>query len=167
MKSTKKPKEYQLDQDLLSMFSESQSAYLGIIDTRPYTYAEFLSNKLLIVSTIKKGIPYTFFQHVQETTPFTETDWSEFLEISTKSLHRYKSTKGFVFKSIHSEKIIELAEVTWAGLEVFETTDKLKLWLNTPNYALGGYKPFELLKDSYGKELVLAELTRISHGILA
>ena len=59
-----------------------------------------------------------------------------------------------------------MAEVTKEGLEVFGNMDKLKLWLNTPNFSLGKIKPIELLKDSYGKELVIGELTRISHGIL-
>jgi putative toxin-antitoxin system antitoxin component (TIGR02293 family) len=51
------------------------------------------------------------------------------------------------------------------GLDVFGEMDKLKLWLNTPNYSLGNFKPIELLKYSYGKELVIGELTRINHGI--
>jgi putative toxin-antitoxin system antitoxin component (TIGR02293 family) len=59
-----------------------------------------------------------------------------------------------------------MAEVTSMGLDVFGSMEKLGLWLNTPNYALGYLKPLELLKDSYGKDLVISELTRINHGIL-
>ena len=59
-----------------------------------------------------------------------------------------------------------MAEVTKVGLDIFGDMEKLKLWLNTPNYALGQLKPIELLKDSYGKEMVISELTRISYGIL-
>jgi hypothetical protein len=33
-------------------------------------------------------------------------------------------------------------------------------------YVLGKLKPIELLKDSYGKEMVISELNRINHGIL-
>ena len=55
-------------------------------------------------------------------------------------------------KLIHStiEKIIEIAEVTKVGLDVFGNVEKLKLWLDTPSYALGKLKPIKLLKDSYG-----------------
>jgi putative toxin-antitoxin system antitoxin component (TIGR02293 family) len=66
---------------------------------------------------------------------------------------------------MHTEKIIEIAEVTKVGLELFEDVDKFKLWLNTPNYALGSHKPIELLKDSYGKDLILQELINTQHGI--
>lgn len=59
-----------------------------------------------------------------------------------------------------------MAEVTNAGKEVFGDIDKFKLWLDTPNFSLGNLKPMDLLKDSYGKELVISELTRINYGIL-
>ena len=70
-------------------------------------------------------------------------------------------------QSIQTEKIIEMAEVTNIGLDVFGSMEKFKLWLDTPNYALGNLKPMELLRDSYGKEMVISELTRINYGVLA
>jgi putative toxin-antitoxin system antitoxin component (TIGR02293 family) len=121
---------------------------------------------LLIVSLIREGIPYSFFNLIKEVSPFSELFWADLLEISTKSLHRYKKSLKH-FKLSHSEKIIEMAEVTQLGLEVFGNMDKFKLWLETPNYALGNLAPLELLKDSYGKEMVTGELTRINYGILA
>ena len=130
------------------------------------TLSNFLNNKLLIVYTIRKGIPYSIFALIKDYTPFSFTDWAEYLNISGKSLTRY-SQSDKTFKPIHTEKIIELAEVTNLGLEVFGDDNKFKLWLETPNYALGKQKPFELLKDSYGKEMVMGELTRIDQGILA
>ena len=53
------------------------------------------------------------------------------------------------------------------GNDIFGNSEKCNLWLETPNFALGNMKPLEMLKDSYGKELVLAELVRIEHGILS
>jgi putative toxin-antitoxin system antitoxin component (TIGR02293 family) len=130
------------------------------------TFSDFLSNKMLIVFSIREGISYSFFNLIKETSPFNEFYWADLLDISTKSLHRYKKSLKH-FKPTHSEKIIEMAEVTKLGLEVFGNMDKFKLWLETPNYALGGLQPLELLKDSYGKELVTGELTRINYGIFA
>jgi putative toxin-antitoxin system antitoxin component (TIGR02293 family) len=130
------------------------------------TYADFLSNRMLMILVIREGIPYSLFKLIQHYTPFSENDWAGFLEISTKSLQRYKQSSRN-FKPIQSEKIIEMAEVTNAGLDVFGDMEKFKLWLDTPNFSLGNLKPIELIKDSYGKEMVLGELTRINHGILA
>src|ERR1700761_8655406 len=130
------------------------------------TYTDFLSNKMLMMLMIREGISYSLFDLIQYTTPFSESDWADILDISTKSLQRYKQTSK-QFKSIQSEKIIEMAEVTNMGLDVFGDMDKFKLWLDTPNFALGSLKPIELLKDSYGKEMVIGELYKINHGILA
>jgi len=115
---------------------------------------------------IRKGIPYSIFSLIQNITPFTLNDWAGYLDISSKSLVRYQQ-KDRQFKPGHTEKIIELAEVTTLGLEVFGENEKFRNWLETPNYALGNLKPFDLLRDSYGKEMIIGELTRIEHGILA
>jgi putative toxin-antitoxin system antitoxin component (TIGR02293 family) len=79
-------------------------------------------------------------------------------------MQRYKADDS-KFKPIHSEKILEIAEVARFGLEVFGDMESFKLWLNTPSFALGKMKPIDLLGDSYGKELVMTELTHIEYGI--
>jgi len=129
------------------------------------TLQDFFNDRMLVVHTIYRGIPYTLFQHIKELTPFSDKDWAEFLNLSMKSLQRYKVEKSYCFKPIHSEKIIELTEVTLTGMEVFDSSEQFYLWLNTPSYALGNMKPIELLKNSYGKEMVLSELNRIDQGI--
>lgn len=136
------------------------------VSDKEITYKEFLSNRMLIVHSIREGIPYRLFRLIQEKTPFSEEEWAEILNVSTKTLQRYRASKNHVFKPIHSEKILELAEVTSLGNSVFGP-EKFYLWLQTPNYALGNLKPKELLKDSYGKELVVEELHHIDQGIFA
>ena len=91
------------------------------VPNRQITYEKFLEDKMLIIVAIRTGIPYSLFDLIQNYTPFSESDWANFLDISTKSLY---------------------------------------------SYALGKLKPIELLKDSYGKEMVIGELNRINHGIL-
>jgi putative toxin-antitoxin system antitoxin component (TIGR02293 family) len=145
-------------------FSQFPEQNNQVNSVREITFDEFLSDKMLMITAIRAGIPYPLFDLIQQYAPFSEADWAGFLDVSTKSLQRYKqATKRF--KSIHSEKIIELAEVTQTGLDVFGGMAELKLWLSTPNFALGALKPIELLKNSYGKELVAGELVRINHGI--
>ena len=154
-----------LDKEISTMFKNSHATNKFATVKKNLTYADFLSNKMLIIFAIRNGIPYSLFNVIQDYAPFSENDWANFLDISTKSLQRYKQTSK-QFKPNQSEKIIEMAEVTSTGLDVFGEMDKFKLWLDTPNFALGNLKPMELLKDSYGKEFVLSELTRINYGIL-
>ncbi len=152
--------EQKLNKEISTLFKTSlKNASVGEL-----TFSDFLSDKMLMISAIRRGIPYDLFNLIKDATPFSEGDWAEFLDISTKSLQRYKQTSK-QFKSIQSEKIIEMAEVTNVGKEVFGSLEKFKLWLNTPTFSLGNMKPIELLRDSYGKEMVISELIRIEHGI--
>ncbi len=157
--------EQKLDKEISTLFKFETGNKLLKTNERSLTYSEFLSDKMLMIQLIRKGVSYSLFDLIRNITPFTEGDWAEFLNISTKTLHRCKKDSK-QFKPIHSEKIIELAEVTNVGKDVFGDMEKFKLWLDTPNFSLGNLKPMELLKDSYGKELVIGELTRINYGIL-
>lgn len=158
--------EAKLNKEIASFLRNARIPNFSFERKKDIGFNEFLADKMLIIAAIRVGIPYSLFELIQYQTPLSDNDWADFLGISTKSLHRYKTSNQHRFKAIHSEKIIEIAEVTEVGLEVFGGMDKLKLWLDTPNFALGKLKPIELLKDSYGKELVLSELTRINYGIL-
>ncbi|WP_276481705.1 antitoxin Xre/MbcA/ParS toxin-binding domain-containing protein [Paraflavitalea pollutisoli] len=154
-----------LDREITNIVKRAKADKKFPSTRKNITYADFLADKMLMIWMIRSGVPYTLFHLIQSLTPFTEDNWAEFLDLSTKSLHRYKQTSKS-FKPIQSEKIIEMAEVTNVGLDVFGDMEKFKLWLDTPNFSLGNLKPMDLLMDSYGKELVIGELTRINHGIL-
>ena len=130
-------------------------------------YKDFFNNKMLIVHTIRKGVPYSFFDAIKKSAPFTDLEWANFLDTSSKSLQRYRQEANHVFKPSHSEKIIELAEVIRLGNDVFDSTQQFYLWLKTPTFALENLKPIELLKDSYGKEMVVTEINRIDQGVFA
>jgi putative toxin-antitoxin system antitoxin component (TIGR02293 family) len=155
-----------LDNEIKLFIQDGETEYQNLNLKTSISFINFLSNKLLIIQAIKKGIPYSVFDLIQNITPFTISDWASYLDLSSKSLMRYRQ-QGKRFRPIHSEKIIEIAEVANLGLEVFMDAKKFKLWLETPNYSLGNLRPFDLLKDSYGKEMIIGELTRIDHGILA
>jgi len=145
----------------LSLDPDNQ--YVTISDDM--TFDDIFSNRILIIMAIRAGIPYSLFTAIMDMSPFSQNDWSEFLDLSVKSLQRYKQVKGHVFKPIHSEKILELAEVNNLGRQVFDSADQFHHWLYTPSYALGNMTPAELLKDSYGKEMVIDQLHRIDNGI--
>ena len=164
MKTLKRNIRQELDKEISNVIKRSGINNYHVPATG-VTYSDFLNNKLLMIQVIREGVPYSLFSLIQTFTPFSEENWSHFLDISTKTLQRYKvGPKNF--KPIHSEKIIEMAEVTNVGLDVFGDMEKFKLWLDTPSFALGSIKPMELLMDSYGKEMVISELTRINYGIL-
>src|ERR1035438_2218726 len=55
-----------------------------------FTYEEFLSDKMLIIEAIRNGIPYRLFELMLDNTLFSMNELALFLDISLKSLQRYK-----------------------------------------------------------------------------
>lgn len=132
-----------LDREIVSLIKTSEIGREFSLSPTALTFTDFLADKILMIFVIRQGVPYSLFSKIQRFTPFSENDWAELLDISAKSLHRYKQADK-TFKPTQSEKIIEMAEVTKIGLDAFGDIDKFKLWLDTPNFALGRIKPLEL-----------------------
>jgi len=163
------------DYPIKNLLSEAIVEYVRTKSIRPSnqslsekaSISHILHNKLLISALIQSGIPLHLFQIIQDMSPFSEAQWAAFLGISTKTLSRNKQSKLFIFKPLQSERIVAIAEFVHTAFEVFDDHEQFKLWLNSPIYALGNNKPVDLLGDHYGRELVLAELIQIDHGIFA
>lgn len=123
---------------------------------------------LTLLEAIQKGMQYSLFQALQPLLPLTEIEWADVLDLSIKTLQRYKKESlTAMLKPIQTEKVVHIAQVTDLGISVFGNKQTFEKWLNTTNFALGSVVPKSLLKSSYGKDLLLAELTRIDHGVFA
>ncbi len=129
------------------------------------TYLQVLKDKLLISRAVKRGVTSQLFNEIKLNSPFDDKQWSNFLNVHIRTLQRYKVEKDHIYKPLQSERIFELAEVISMGDLVFDSPDDFRIWLITPSMALGREKPINLLDNSYGKDLVIAELNRIEYGI--
>lgn len=119
-----------------------------------------------LIDLAKKGISFKIFDNLAKKFPFTMQDWADFLHISGKTLSRYqKEDKSF--DVLQSEKILQIGMLYKRGEEVFDSADNFMIWLQTENVALGRTKPQDLLGSSFGISLLMDELTRIEHGVLA
>ena len=165
MKGNEKQYE-QINKELNNFVNSALSRY-NIKEGQKINMSHLFKDKILIYHMIKEGLPYTLFEQIKTRCPLTEKEWAEYLEISVKTLQRNKAEQGFKFKSIPTEKILELVEIIQCGLETFNTKELLYKWLQSKSYALGNLKPIDLIKNSYGKEIVLDELHKIEHGVFA
>lgn len=160
---------YPSDGQAPQVLNEAASAYLSKrgISSAKSTFLAFLNNKLLVVEAIHKGITQSFFEVIRSGMPFSDQEWADIFNISLKSLQRYKSEKDHIFKPIHSEKILQTAEVIEEGVRVFGSRSKFFQWFDAPNFALGSRTPRSLIGNAYGQEMVRAELNAIEHGVFA
>jgi putative toxin-antitoxin system antitoxin component (TIGR02293 family) len=116
------------------------------------------------IQVVREGIPYYAFEKYASVSPLTLADWSGLLEISERSLLRYKKDNK-TFDRMRSERIMEIVMVLRKGVEVFGDKEKFIIWMNSKILALGGIKPKELLDSSYGIKLLYEELIRIDYGM--
>ena len=66
--------------------------------------------------------------------------------------------------SSQSEQALRLGRVAVMAAELMGSAEEGRRYLRTPNFALGGATPLELLKTAEGEQLVLAELQAQADG---
>ena len=119
-----------------------------------------------LMNTARKGISFKYFDSLMKKFPFTMQHWAEFLHVSGKTLSRYQKEEK-TFDALQSEKILQIELLYARGKEVFGSDAYFMIWLQTENLALGKIKPQDILDSSFGISLLMDELTRIEHGVLA
>jgi putative toxin-antitoxin system antitoxin component (TIGR02293 family) len=85
--------------------------------------------------------------------------------VTERTLQRY--TLQQPLNQVVSEHILQLAEVAAKGVEVFVDKAAFLAWLHHPNIALANHTPLSLLSSRFGAEMVLDELGRLEHGVVA
>lgn len=119
-----------------------------------------------LINTTRKGVDYDTFDRFTGTFPLNSTDWSRILNVSERTIQRYKREKKR-FDSIHTERLLYVMLLFKKGIEVFGNTTNFISWINSKNISLGGIEPISLLDNVFGINMVKDELIKIEHGILA
>lgn len=121
---------------------------------------------LALIDMVNRGIDFSAFESIVKKYSFTLQNWAEFLHISSKTLSRYQK-ESKTFDPLQSERIMQIEILYSKGTEVFGSAEAFTAWLETFNLALGNRRPKDLLKNAFGIQLLMDELTRIEHGVLA
>ena len=119
-----------------------------------------------IIDSINRGISFASFENIIKKYSFSLQNWADFLHISNKTLSRYQK-ESKTFDALQSERIMQIEILHSKGEEVFGSRENFSTWLETENLALGNIIPRDLLKNSFGINLLMDELVRIEHGVLA
>ncbi len=119
-----------------------------------------------IIDRLREGLKYSAFNAIMRKSNFTFYEWSIFLNISERTLQRYKRDNKS-FDLTQSERIIQIEMIRQLGNEVFGSNQKFSRWLELENIALMNRSPKEFLDNSFGIALVRDELIRIEHGVFS
>jgi putative toxin-antitoxin system antitoxin component (TIGR02293 family) len=118
-----------------------------------------------IIPTVK-NFTYSEFKKIADKAPFTQAEWASILHVSERTLQRYAKNNGS-FAPINAERAMQIAQVINEGKKTFGKTELFYNWLKRKPLMLEGTLSFESLATAYGIQLVLNQLGRIQHGILA
>ncbi len=89
---------------------------------------------------------------------------NEALALFDLSAKTAKQRLGERLSTGESELALRIGRVLTMAQEVFGSADAARKYLRTPNFALGGVVPRDLLKTAEGEQLVLAEIQTQSEG---
>jgi putative toxin-antitoxin system antitoxin component (TIGR02293 family) len=120
-----------------------------------------------VVEVIKKilGVPKEALVHLAHFLLCTIHDMADLLPVTERTLQRY--SPGQPLNRVVSEHLLQMAEVAAKGVEVFADKAAFLAWLHHPNTAMANHTPLSLLSSRFGAEMVLDELGRLEHGIVA
>lgn len=157
----------QLQYIIRDLVNVSEQSFTGSVSDNSEVYSFSFPDTWQSIKIIEKGITLKVFQEIQQVVPLNQGEWADILGLSEKSLERYEKDINFSFKPIHSERILGVLEVIVEGYKVFESKNDLYKWLHSSILSLQNRRPIDLLRDSYGRSMVLETLNRIEHGIIA
>lgn len=118
-----------------------------------------------LLKLARKGISKKSLLALAKQISLTIEEVASVLHISERTLQRY--TPQTLVKTEYADRAIELALLYERGIEVLGSERAFSSWIKSPNYALGGEIPFNLLDTRIGFTMVLNILGRIEHGIFS
>ena len=113
----------------------------------------------------KEGIPKKSLLFLAASMDLSMRAMARILHIAERTLQR-KKENDLLGEEV-SEHVIQLAEVYSRGTEVIGDSDRFRMWLSAKSPAFGDRSPMEMLSSRYGAQMVLDELGRMEHGVVA
>lgn len=151
-------KKYKTSKETINTVNEPAAVY----GYKNYDDAGILN----LIEIVNKGLDFKTFFNISQKFSFTMQEWAGFLHVSGKTLSRYQNEEKS-FDTPQSERILQIEMLHSRGQEVFGDAYNFSIWLNSESIALGNTIPKDLLTTTFGINLLMDELTRIEHGVLA
>lgn len=117
-----------------------------------------------LAQLVRKGLPATSITVLAEKLDLGNTVLSQKLGIPLRTLTR-RLSQGSRLTAAESDRTVRLARVYAGAVEMIGDEEKAAEWLQTPNRALGGERPLDLLDTDVGARTVEDILGRIAYGV--
>jgi putative toxin-antitoxin system antitoxin component (TIGR02293 family) len=116
-----------------------------------------------MVKVLRVGLPVKELNDLQATLSLPMEKLGPMLGISKATLHRRK-IQGRLDQA-ESDRVVRYARLMGQAIEVMESEENARQWLNSPQFGLGGAVPLEYAETEVGAREVENLLGRIEHGV--
>lgn len=113
-----------------------------------------------------KDFTFSEFKKIADKSPFTQSEWADILHVSERTLQRYAKSNG-TFAPMNAERALQIGKVLEQGKITFGSAAAFYEWLKENPVMLEGPLSLASLTSAEGIQMVLTQLGRIQHGILA
>jgi putative toxin-antitoxin system antitoxin component (TIGR02293 family) len=117
-----------------------------------------------LAELVRKGLPASSVKALAERLALANTALSRQLGIPQRTMTRRLSQSSRL-TAAESDRAVRLARMYAIAIEMIGDKEKGVEWLRTPNRALGGKRPFDLLDTDVGARQVEDILGRIAYGV--
>lgn len=120
-----------------------------------------LDSDLAIITEAREGVNTGMLWDFLKSIKSSKTDFERFLPTSLKTFSRKK-----ILDEATGERVLNIIRVFRVGEQLFGDIDKFKIWLSKYHPMLGD-EPRSFLNTTTGCQVVVDELRRAQHGIMA
>lgn len=117
-----------------------------------------------LVEVTRKGLPANILPMIAGEISMDRAAVARVAGISGRTLSRRIATRSLLTAE-ESDRMVRLARVLAFANETLGDRAKVSHWLQTPNAALDGKRPFDLLDTDAGVRSVETVLGRIAYGV--
>lgn len=117
-----------------------------------------------LAQQVRSGLPASTIDLLAGTLSLHRTQVAERLSIPARTLSRRLATHSRLTHE-ESDRTLRMARVVALARDILGSDEKASHWMNNPNRALAGRRPFDLLDNDLGVRSVEEVLQRIAHGI--
>jgi putative toxin-antitoxin system antitoxin component (TIGR02293 family) len=117
-----------------------------------------------LAQLVRSGLPATTVALLAATLAVERAQMAERLNIPSRTLSRRLKMKSRLTHD-ESDRTLRMARVVALAQEVLGSDEKASHWMNNPNRALGGKRPFDQLDTEPGVRSVEEVLYGIAYGM--
>ena len=124
-----------------------------------------IETRLDLIEISKTGVSKNACEHLAKYLNYTTKQLADILPITERTIQRHSKNENF--NPEVSDHILQIAEVSAKGTQVFNDKSKFISWMNYPCTSFSNRTPVSLLQSKFGVDMVIDELGRIEHGVFS